>query len=119
MSEPSCKKGDKTEENIDYNKETILRSITATTSAESMSSLNPEMLNEIVHNDTSSSSNEQLDLELNEIEETRTMLSSSTSPGPDQLVTDTAVSEGKFLLRYGLNQMAPTLIEIIPFMGII
>ena len=101
MSEPSCKKGDKTEENIDYNKETILRSITATTSAESMSSLNPEMLNEIVHNDTSSSSNEQADLELNEIEESRSMLSSPSSP--DQLVSDTNSSEGKYLLCYWLK----------------
>ena len=103
MSEPSCKKDDKNDEKRDYNKETILGSITSTTSAESMGNLNPAMLNKILHNDTNTSSNEQLDQELNEIEETRTMLSSSSSSSPDQLVTDTASSEGKYLHRYVLK----------------
>ena len=103
MSEPGCKKDDKNEEYSDYRKETIQESITATASAKAMSNLNPTMLNKILHNDTSSSSNKQLDLELSEIEETRTMLSSSSSSCPDQLVTDTASSVGKYLLCYGLK----------------
>ena len=103
MSEPFREKGDKNEENSDYNKETIPGSITATTSAEAMSNLNPAMLNKIRHNDTSYSSNDQLDLELNEIEETRSMLSSSSSSSPNQLVADTASSEGKYFLSYVLK----------------
>ena len=103
MSEPSCKKDDKNEENSGYKKETILGSITATTSAEAMRNLTPVMPNKILHTDTNSSSNEQVDLELNEIEETRSMLSSPSSSPPDQIVTDTDSSEGKYLLCYGLN----------------
>ena len=101
MSEPSSKKGDKTELSREYNKETILGSLTATTSAEAMGNLNPVMLSDLLHNDTSSSSNEQADLELNEIEESRSMLSSPSSP--DQLVSDTNSSEGKYLLCYWLK----------------
>ena len=101
MSEPSSKKGGKTEEDSDYNRETILASITATTSADSMCNLDPAVLNKILLNDTNSSSNAQFDLELNEIEETRSILSSSSSPSaPDQLVADTASSEGKYFLSY-------------------
>ena len=103
MSEPSCKKDDKNKENRGYKKETILGSITATTSAEAMSSLNPAMPNIILRTGTNSSSNEQLNLELNQIEETRSMLSSSSSSSPNQLVADTASSEGKYLLCYGLK----------------
>ena len=103
MSEPGCKKDDKNEEYSDYRKETIQESITATTSAKTMSNLNPAMLNKILHNDPNSSSNKQLELELSEIEETRTMLSSPFSSSPDQLVTDTDSSEGKYLLCYGLK----------------
>ena len=101
MSEPSCNKDDKNEENSDYKKETILGSMAATTSAEAMSNLNPAMLNKILHNDTISSSNEQVDLELNEIEETRSMLRSPSSP--DQFITDTASSEGKYHFSYVLR----------------
>ena len=56
MSEPSRKKGDKTEENSDYNTETILGSMTTTTSAQSMDNFKA-MLNKILHNDTNSTSN--------------------------------------------------------------
>ena len=92
MSESISNKGDKNEEKRDYNKETVLGSITTTTSAEPMGNLNQAMLNEIHHNDT----NEQFDLDLNEIKETRSMLSSSSSSSPDQL-TNTASSEGKYI----------------------
>ena len=116
MSEPSRKKGDKTEENSDYNTETILGSMTTTTSAQSMDNFKA-MLNKILH--TNSSSNERLDLESNEIEETgpllrRRMTSSSSlnrsidqsidpPPSNDQLVTDTASYEGKYLFNYVLR----------------
>ena len=119
MSEPSRKKGDKTEENSDYNTETILGSMTTTTSAQSMDNFKA-MLNKILHNDTNSSSNERLDLESNEIEETRSLLrrrmtSSSSSfdqlvtvTAPyevksDQLVTHTASYDGKYLFNYVLK----------------
>ena len=118
MSEPSRKKGDKTEENSDYNTETILGSMTTTTSAQSMDNFKA-MLNKILHNDTNSSSNDRLDLESNEIKETRPLLrrrmTSSSSlnrsidqsidppPSNDQLVTDTASYEGKYLFNYVLR----------------
>ena len=97
MSKPSRTKGDKTEENSDYSTETILRSITTSTSAESMGNFKA-MLNKILHNDTNSSSNDRLDLESNEIKETRPLLRrrmTSSSSSFDQLVTDTASYEVK------------------------
>jgi len=99
MSELICKTGDN-KENRDFNKGTILGSISTTTSAESMTDLNPAILTKLLHNDTLSSSTDQVDLELNETEQIQSMLSSSPS---DKVATDTTSSEGKYLLSYVLT----------------
>ena len=99
MSELICKTGDN-KENRDFNKGTILGSISTTTSAESMTDLNPAILTKLLHNDTLSSSTDQVDLELNETEQIQSMLSSSPS---DKVATDTTSSECKYLLSYVLT----------------
>ena len=99
MSELICKKGDN-KANRDYNKGAIPGSISTTTSAESTTNLNPAILTKLLHDDTRSSSTDQVDLELNEIEKRRSMLRSSPT---DKVATDTASSEGKYLLSYVLT----------------
>ena len=100
MSESICKKGDN-EENRDFNKGTILGAISSTTSSESMTNLDPAILTKFLHNDTRSSSTDQVDLESNEIEQSPSMLSSSPS---NKVATDTALATAEHVEQYIIRQ---------------